>query len=86
MPSVERNRFGSKKKPVQPDWHKKLVPIADAAGRYQPAGAPTVIAFRNMCRHLKSFGVIVDWVTNIAGGTCVSVSWTAKDSQWSGKA
>lgn len=79
--------FVSKKAPVEPEWHKKLMPIAKLAGKSGTLrGSPEAIAFANMCRHLVSSRVLISWELEMSGGTTVYwAKWTARDGQWSGR-
>lgn len=76
----------SRKKPVEPNWFKELVPLAEAAGKHcdKHIYSPEVIAFKNKARRCKEFGHLVSWVVEHRGGTQVyAVAWVAKDKQWS---
>lgn len=80
--------FVSKKAPVEPEWHKKLRPIAVLAGKSGTLrGSPEAVAFANMCRHLKASGVLVAWELEMGmSATTVSwAKWVARDPQWSGR-
>jgi hypothetical protein len=78
----------SKKKPIEPEWHKKLLPIAKLAGKSGTSrGDPMVIAFSNMCRRLKDSRVLVSWEleTSQDKTQVFWVKWIARDPQWSGR-
>lgn len=86
MPNVARDRFGSKKTPVEPTWLKELMPLAEAAGKHcdKTIGHPAVIAFKNKARRCKEYGHLVSWEVEHKGTSNVyAVSWVAKDKQWS---
>lgn len=75
----------SKKKPVEPAWHKQLKPMAVAAGAYKAVGSPEVCAFKNLCKKLVASRVLVSF--ELFGVAQVyKVSWIARESQWSGSA
>lgn len=78
----------SKKTPVEPEWHKRLLPIAKLAGKSGTSrGDPAVIAFSNMCRRLKDSRVLVSWELEMNGDktSVYWVKWVARDPQWSGR-
>lgn len=86
MTTPKRTRFGSLAAPVEPDWHKQLMPVASEAGRWKQDSDPFVIQFSNLCKRFKSFGHLTDWSLNKSGSTVTSVKWTARDPKWSGQA
>lgn len=80
--------FVSKKAPVEPEWHKQLLPIAKLAGKSGTTrGDPAVIAFSNLCRRLVSFRHLVSWQLEMNSDktNVYWVSWIARDPQWSGR-
>lgn len=79
--------FVSKQKPVEPAWYKKLLPIAQLAGKSGTLrGSPEAVAFANMCRHLVSSKVLISWELEMSGGNLVHwAKWTARDPAWSGR-
>lgn len=84
MVAPKRTKHGSLASPVEPAWHKKLLPLGKSAGSYKPAGHPDVIEFSNQCRRLKSFGVLKSFTIMRSGDTVTAVWWVARDAQWSG--
>lgn len=80
--------FVTKKAPVEPQWHKDLLPIARLAGKAGTLrGAPEAVAFANMCRRLVDFKHLIRWELEMAtDGICVCwATWVARDPQWSGR-
>lgn len=81
--------FVSKKAPVEPEWHKKLQPLAKLAGQSGTfIGSPQAVAFKNMCRHLVATRILVSWelITDQQTGQSIYWAvWTARDPLWSGR-
>lgn len=81
--------FVSKQAPIEPEWHKKLLPIAKLAGKSGTSVAsPEALAFKNMCRRLVATKVLISWELETDSTTKTSifwVNWTARDAQWSGR-